>query len=175
MGRNFTHWYSTDCDLCGQLVHLHVYGNNVYGVRVNFVLHGNPYEFVLPKWSGRKLAPFCVKFHEFYLSQSTRIAKNDDDYKTRFGGMDASGNLFGLDSREIILNILQQAIMDVFAGINLIYNKHRQGLLDYAVWHRETRPNSNSYSEQMIRIACDCIVHSALFAPGEKWDAIEFI
>eukprot|EP00834_Sanchytrium_tribonematis_P008573 NODE_1053_length_2425_cov_0.855976.p2 type:complete len:166 gc:universal NODE_1053_length_2425_cov_0.855976:2226-1729(-) len=142
-------------------VYLTMYNN--YRVMMDFNWINTLYTFDVDHWSGRGLTAFVTLF----LSHTPR------DINT-FGSinqLDGTLTVTGIQKQQIIV----QACKDIFHSIDLIVEKHGRSLLDYAVWYHDKRIiNPSNYPEYITKLACNCIVHGELLAPGILYDVVQF-
>ena len=138
--------------------------SSTYAVRLDFTISGTPYSFDMTRWSGRGLKKFLPLFYDY--------SARDED---RFGRVEErdEGYLYHA-SAEQKQNVVLQTAKDVLVTINLIYETHGRGIVDYCIWYREHHDSFDTYARYVTLVACHNVVHSELLAPRVTWATVTF-
>lgn len=136
-----------------------------YAMVVSFTLRSKAYSFNLTRWKGaRAQFKFLDSFHSFMVRDETmfgsRIVEED-------------GIRFDMSVEQRINAVVQGAI-DVIFTLNKIVHAFERSVLDYAVWYREKRPQTDTYSQLITLMCCHSIVHSDFMAPGIAYPLVQF-
>ena len=150
--------------LLGRRVLFYYTVTNSYALHANFTLGGRAYTFSMSRWSGRGLSKFLLLFFEY---------KDRDNDK--YGVVDVSddGCEFRINTCQK-LQVILQAAHDVVKTIDMIFDVHGRGIVDYCIWYRETRESVETYAKYITVVACHCVVHSKLLAPQIMWELVVF-
>jgi hypothetical protein len=148
----------------GRLVVFYYTVTNSYALHANFTLGGRAYTFSMSRWSGRGLSKFLPLFFEY----------KDRDNDT-YGVVDVSDNgyEFRMNTAQK-LQVILQAARDVVRTIDMIFEVHGRGIVDYCIWYRETHESVETYAKYVTVVACHCVVHSKLLAPQITWQLVTF-
>jgi hypothetical protein len=152
--------------LAGTAITAHVVIQHTYAASIDFVVFGKPYGFVIKKWSSRGMANFIRLFHSVPRDPAVFGEAN----------YDADGNLEapGPTMPQKIASILQ-ACRDVMSCVDRVLTTHGRGVLDYAVWYRETHTGEETYPKYITKLAAHSIVHANFLAPAVVWDLVMFV
>ncbi len=72
------------------------------------------------------------------------------------------------------VNIVRQAVYDIFKTLEMILKVHGCALLDYATWYRENHKENDIYAQWITLVACHHIVHVNFLAPSISWTLVQF-
>lgn len=72
------------------------------------------------------------------------------------------------------LHVILHAARDVLTTIDMIYDAHGRGIVDYCIWYREAHESVETYAKYITVVACHCVVHSELLAPQITWKLVTF-
>ena len=136
-----------------------------YETTFDFTLHGDPYTFVITKWSRRGFAKLGTLFFN--------AAGRDADIFGVFSEATDGTVSFSMDTEQKV-NVVEQAVKDVIATIDKIGIHHKRAVLDYAVWYREKHQEMTTYAEYITWVACCAIVHVNFMAPNVSWEVVKF-
>lgn len=140
--------------------------DNSLKTSLDFSLHGKLYQFIVTQWSARGFSNFYYAFHK-HEQRNTHV----------FGGFSETAEGFVAETpvtREHKIHVIMQACRDIITCLNKIFSVHGRGILDYAVWYRETHKDKETYSQIITLITCHSIVHSNLLAPLVRWELVQF-
>ncbi len=149
-----------------QSVNLSISIEHTYRTTIDFSVHNRTYTFVVSKWQGNGFSRFFSLFHQHVPRDAEMFGETKQDAEGLVSYV--SVNLHQK------LNAVIQAAKDIIGCLNAILRVHGRGILDYAVWYRETRAYDDTYSRYITKVACHCIVHGNFLAPSVKWDVVEF-
>lgn len=133
---------------------------------IDFSFMQKPYTFYVTKWSRNGLRTFLSLFIAYYgagdRNQFATLREDED------------GNNFYDYNDEQKKACLRQGINDIMITLGKIFAKHGRGILDYAVWYRETHLSENNYDLYITRICCHCVVHCNFIAPNAVFEIVRF-
>ena len=72
------------------------------------------------------------------------------------------------------MNIVRQAVFDIFKTLELILQVHGRAILDYATWYREHNKDKEAYADYITLVTCHHIVHVNFLAPSITWTIVKF-
>ncbi len=149
-------------NLRGASIPVDVRISNSCATIADFSFRGQPYTFVITKWSKRGIATLITMFHDTGTHRP----------QEKFGSIDDEGAPVNL-TLERKVNMVLQAVRDIFTCIDAILTKHNGGILAYAVWYLERLDEAN-YSSYITSLACQCIVRTHFMCPEVAWERVEF-
>ena len=135
-----------------------------YTVELEFTVAQIPYTFVMTRWSGRGMKKFLPLFFE-------REPRDEQ----QFGSMveDEDNIIYHMTTAQKT-NVVIQASKDVLTTVNLIFDVHGKGLVDYCIWYREQYESYDTYAKYITLVCCHNVVHSLLIAPRVTWALVTF-
>ncbi len=153
-----------------------VYLSNELEAKLITYIFADRHEIKIDVWKGDGFSPFVAKFHEFYTKHIHFLPgiRTMDHYNVHYGLMSENGPT-KLHEKHIVHAILEQAIRDIFAGIEKIHTIYRQGTRAYATWHCEHVRSTNSplsYEDQIIFLSCQMIVNYELVPREIVWEQV---
>lgn len=132
-----------------------------YKTTAKFSLYGRPYKFDIVSWSRRDLTPFLLLFFSF-------VHRDEEKF-----GLCAQGYINMTSEHKV--NAVIQGVKDVIHCIDIIASKHKQSLIDYAVWYNENYPKWTTYDTYITTVACNIIANTYFLAPGASWEIVRFV
>lgn len=151
-------------DLLGRPTEFSYTVTRTYAVRLEFSIAGMPYTFDMTRWSGRGLRTFLPLFFEYTERNAAQ-----------FGTMEEleDGLVYHMTSDQK-QNVALEAAKDVIRTVNIFFETHGRGLVDYCIWYGDKFESVDTYAKFITLVACHHVVHAGLSAPRISWTMVTF-
>ncbi|KAA6417370.1 MAG: hypothetical protein FRX49_12699 [Trebouxia sp. A1-2] len=147
-------------------VQLQVAVSASYLTTISWSLFGRAYSFNVHDWRSGNINQLCSRFHKYAPRDQQVYGYIEEDTET--------GAVTPHINQVQKVNIVRQAVFDIFKTLELILQVHGRAILDYATWYRENNKDKEAYADYITLVTCHHIVHVNFLAPSIQWTLVKF-